>query len=99
MNSEFICQIVATLLQLFFAQKSLVPGRMPFAPLPRRPKDLELPHCPIRPVSSFEETPRPNTPRILKPGFLAGPHFRVHDKVTIYSERNHYVIGSDYLSL
>ncbi|MEY2609329.1 MAG: hypothetical protein QOH31_7226 [Verrucomicrobiota bacterium] len=99
MNSEFICQIVADFVAVVFRAEEPSARPNAFAPLPRRPKDLELPHCPIRPVSSFEETPRPNTPRILKPGFLAGPHFRVHDKVTIYSERNHYVIGSDYLSL
>ena len=55
MNSEFICQIVATLLQLFFAQKSLVPGRMP------------LPHClAVRRIWNYLTVPSDLSVRLKK---------------------------------
>jgi hypothetical protein len=47
-------------------------------------------------ASPFEEPPTLSASQILKPEFLSGPHFKVHDEVTTYSGGNHYLIDSDF---
>jgi len=44
----------------------------------------------------FEEPPTLSASQILKPEFLSGPHFKVHEEVTTYSGGNHYAIDSDF---
>jgi hypothetical protein len=61
------------------------------------PSSSRSPSLSASPAASlFEEPPTLNPSEILKPEFLSGPHFKVHDEVTTYSGGTHYLIDSDF---